>query len=290
MNLFGEEGKKYVVLSASRMTDMPKYYPKELIEAVKERIQRGQNIHTLVLWTKHPQALLTNPLHDFLKELKTEGIQLYVQLTITGMGRLPMGITSANKPLIMEPKAPTRQEAVATLPEVIHLLGNPLRIRLRLDPVIRFKDAASTLHSNLTMIPQIIEDTYKSGINTYSFSFVENGIHNKVDKRFRDLGITILPPNSEEREKTKVWFHSLMEKYKINIYSCSVPNFPKSSCIDGKLLEELHDEHLPVSQKQPVHRKLCGCTDSIDIGGWPPPKCYTGCQYCYAHSSYGKEQ
>ena len=289
MNLFGEEDKKYVVLSASRMTDMPKYYPKELIRAVNERIEKGQNIHTLVLWTKHPQALLAEPLNGFLRALREKGIQLYLQLTITGMGGLSLGVDIDNQPLIMEPHAPTWQDSVSVLPSVIALLGSPLRIRLRLDPIIRFRDANGQSQTNLSTIPLIIEETQKLGIKTYSFSFVESGIHNKVDRRFKSLGVEVMPPSADEREKTKSWFQKLADKYAIQIYSCSVPGFAVSSCIDGFLLEKLHDKQIPLSKKQPSHRTLCGCTESIDIGGWPPKKCFTGCQYCYAHSSYGNE-
>jgi hypothetical protein len=63
-----------------------------------------------------------------------------------------------------------------------------------------------------------------------------------------------------------------------------MPKFYPNELIEE--VEKLHDSHMPVSKKQQNHRELCGCTDSIDIGGWPPKKCYTGCQYCYARSSY----
>ena len=44
------------ILSASCMTDMPTYYPNELIEEVEKRQAKGLMIHTLVLWTKTHQA------------------------------------------------------------------------------------------------------------------------------------------------------------------------------------------------------------------------------------------
>jgi tryptophanyl-tRNA synthetase len=40
-----EEMKKYVILSASRMTDMPKYYPIDLIKAVVEKKAKGLDIN-----------------------------------------------------------------------------------------------------------------------------------------------------------------------------------------------------------------------------------------------------
>ena len=72
--------QEQIILSASRMTDMPKFYPEVLIEEVNKRMDKG--IHTLVLWTKHPQSLLVNPLYDYLMDLKSKGIQLYIQLCL----------------------------------------------------------------------------------------------------------------------------------------------------------------------------------------------------------------
>ena len=59
-----EKGK--VILSASRMTDMPAFYPEQVLEEVNKRVAKGQDIHTLVLWTKHPYSLLKEPLKSFL--------------------------------------------------------------------------------------------------------------------------------------------------------------------------------------------------------------------------------
>ena len=65
-----------VILSASCMTDMPAFYPKQLIEAVETRRKKGVQIHTLVLWTKHPASLLKEPLNSYLTGLRNDGITL----------------------------------------------------------------------------------------------------------------------------------------------------------------------------------------------------------------------
>lgn len=275
-----------IVLSASRMTDMPKFYPKELIEEVENRRNKGMLIHTLVMWTKHPKSLLIDPLYSYLKALRSDGIQLYLQLTITGMGQQQMGVDMNGNPIVMEPRAPKWEDSVSDLPEIIDLLGNPLRVRLRVDPIIRFKDAMGTVYSNVDYMPTIIAATSPMGIKTYSFSFVESGVFAKVNRQFGKLGATIMPPNDAERADFKNWVNQLANQYGVGIYSCSVPGLPQSACIDGALLEQLHDTHMPVSKKLQKHRALCGCTDSIDIGGWPIKKCWTGCQYCFARSSY----
>ena len=270
-----------IIISASCMTDMPKYYPEQLIDAVNDR----KKIHTLVMWTKHPRSLLTEPLLSFLEGLKQDGTQLYVQLTITGMGQMVMGTDINGKPVIMEPNAPTLADSIDALDQVIELVENPMRIRLRIDPLIRYKDANGEIQSNYELFEPILSQTAAKGIKTYSFSFVESGMHKKVNRRFEHLGLTLLPPTDEERKDFANKFQELEKKYGVTISSCAIPGFNKTACICAKLLESLHDKHLPLEDKPGKSRPLCGCSKSIDIG-FPPKKCYTGCQYCYSHSSY----
>ena len=277
---------KYDILSASRMTDMPKYYPEQLIDNVNDRTNKGQMNHTLVMWTKHPRSLLTEPLYSFLQGLKQDGTQLYVQLTITGMGQMVMGTDINGNPVMMEPSAPTYADSIDALDQVIELVENPMRIRLRIDPLIRYEDARGEIQSNYELFEPILSQTAAKGIKTYSFSFVESGKHKKVDNRFAHLGLTLLPPTDEERKDFAAKFQELEKKYGVTISSCAIPGFNKTACISAKLLESLHDKHLPIEDKPGRSRPLCGCSKSIDIGGWPPKKCYTGCQYCYSHSSY----
>lgn len=271
MNL--QKEKEQIILSASRMTDMPKFYPEILIEEVNKRMDK--NIHTLVLWTKHPKSLLVNPLFDFLMDLKSKGIQLYIQLTITGMGGT-----------FIEPNAPMLEDSILVLPKVIELVGKPERIRLRIDPIVKIEDVQGVITTNLHHLPEIVERCSKLGIKTYSFSFLENKMHKKVNKRFDDLGLTILSPNQEEREKMVKWIHNIESDFGVNIYACAVPGIQSSACIDGEYLEHLHDNSgLNTSHKQPFKRSLCGCSMSTDIGGFPPRKCFTGCIYCYGNAS-----
>ena len=277
---------KYIILTASRMTDMPKYYPEQLIDSVIDRKNKGQMIHTLVMWTKHPRSLLIEPLFSFLQRLKQDGTQLYLQLTITGMGQMVMGTDINGNLVIMEPNAPTYADSIDALDEVIKLVENPMRIRLRIDPLIRYKDANGEIQSNYELFEPILSLTAAKGIKTYSFSFVESGMHKKVDNHFAHLGFTLLPPTDIERKDFAVKFQELEKKYGVIISSCAIPGFNKTACISAKLLENLHDKNLPLEDKPGRSRPLCGCSKSIDIGGWPPKKCYTGCQYCYSHSSY----
>lgn len=239
-------------------------------------------IHTLVLWTKHPASLLKDPLYGFLLKLKERNIQIYVQLTITGMGKKVVGIDNRNKPFILEPNVPETSEALALLNKVIALVGNPERIKLRIDPIVRIKDFIGTSYSNISSFEPIIKDCAQLNIVHYTFSFLEKDAYKKVNNRFIKRGIEICSPNQQEREQMQTYITGLEQKYNVSIKACCVPGFNESSCIDALLLEKLNPAIPGVSHKKPHSRALCGCTTSIDIGGWPPKKCYSGCLYCYA--------
>ncbi len=253
---------------------------------MRERLSKGTNVHTLVLWTKHPRSLLAEPLFSFLEELKRDGVQLFLQLTITGMGGLKVGERCDGKPLILEPNVPDRENSVAVLPEVVKLLGNAERLRLRIDPIVRVGDAVGNVFSNLRFFEPIVKVASDVGIKNFSFSFLEDNIHKKVNTRFERLGCSILSPDEVERERSKVWIAKLAEKYGVVISACCVAGFPKSRCIDGEVLSKLHDAGYSANCALAKKRELCGCSKSIDIGGWPPKKCFSGCDYCYARSEY----
>jgi hypothetical protein len=276
---------KYIIISASRMTDLAAYYPEALIYEVKERIKKGLKIHTLVLWTKHIQSLFCNPLNAFLQELKATDTQIFVHLTVTGLAGVIAGNDLTRKPVILEPNVPSTQVSLNYLPDLIELTGNADRIRLRIDPIVKIKDSYGNMFSNLEYFESIVNFSVIKGINHFTFSFLENGMHRKVDKRFSDKGLIILSPKSDERIQIFKQMTMWEEKYKITLSACCVPGLKTSRCIDGYLLEKLHNLQIPVSKKEPHSRPLCGCTESIDIGGWPPKICHSGCLYCYSRPS-----
>lgn len=274
-----------IVISASRMTDMPKFYPKELIKEIQSRIDKGMDIHTLVLWSKHPDSLLEKELFNYLIEIKKQKIQLFYQCTITGMGSRVIGKNKDGSDFILEPRVPKPYKAINDLKKVIELLEEPLRVRLRIDPIVKLKNKYTNEEfTNLSMVEEIINQTSKLGIKNYTFSFLENGIHNKVDYRFQKYDWRIITPNLNEKKQIFLWLKEKAKKYNIKIEACCVQGLDSSRCIDGDLLSKLHYCDKNADLKEPKKRELCNCTNSIDIGGWPPKKCYSGCKYCYANA------
>ncbi|HBA02775.1 MAG TPA: hypothetical protein DCW51_01705 [Clostridium sp.] len=140
------------------------------------------------------------------------------------------------------------------------------------------------MFSNIVLVEEIMRETSKLGIKNYTFSFLESGIHDKVDRRFSRCDWEIITPSLQEKEKVYNWFKEKGNKYNVNVEACCVTGLKESRCIDGYLFNELHDLGKVTDLKEPRKRSLCACTNSIDIGGWPPKKCYSGCKYCYANA------
>jgi hypothetical protein len=268
------------------MTDMPAFDPDALIHEVIARQQKGLQIHTLVLWTKHVQSLFREPINNFLIQLKESGTQLYVHLTITGMAQKQIGIGYNNEPVILEPGVPLTEQTIEKLQDLITLTGKAERIKLRIDPLIKISDTNQTVYSNYAFLEEIIQKTSHFGIKNFTFSFLEKGVYKKVDNRFAKKGLTIISPNEKERIEFSDYIRQLEKKYLVTISACCVPGIKTSRCIDGYELEKLHDRTETVSKKEPKSRIFCGCTESIDIGGWPPKICPSGCLYCYARPKF----
>jgi hypothetical protein len=281
---------KSVILSASRMTDMPKYYEKELIEEVELRIKKGIDIHTLVLWTKHANSLLNPKLKRFLYDLREKNILIYLHLTITGMGGEIIGKDINHNNLYLEKNSPNMNESIDLLNDVIEVVGNKKAIRIRIDPIIKLKNTFDdSTYSNLKKFDYIVRNIAKKGLKSFSMSFLEDLAHVKVNNRMKKLGWKIISPTDDERRDFSINAKKLSKELDVSIYGCCVKGLNESKCIDGYLLDKLHPLKKISDKKEPRKRLLCGCTKSIDIGGWPPKKCYTGCQYCYGNSSFGED-
>ena len=112
--------KELLVLSASRRTDLVSCYPEALIERLKE--YPPDQVHSIVLWTKSPKNML---LRGGLREILSCYRQIYVHLTVTGMGGSAF-----------EPQIPSWQETAALLGEVLQVAASPERICWRFDPIL----------------------------------------------------------------------------------------------------------------------------------------------------------
>lgn len=223
-------------------------------------------IHTLVLWSKHPQNITKNPRLNHILEQYS---QIFLHLTITGMGRT-----------ILEPGIPHPSEIIDLLPRLINFIGSPDRIRLRFDPIVHLKLPDGTIYSNLHYFEKILEIARSVKIKNLTTSWMTP--YPKVLKRLRENNIhAIIPPHNEIISEWKQ-LKAMSDNAGLNLYACCMEPLPVSACIDGKLFTELHPLNLNATrEKAGGQRSHCGCTKSWDIGWYYT--CPGGCLYCYAN-------
>ena len=252
-----------LVVSASRRTDLVACHAEYFIEKLKT--YPPEKVHTLVIWTKNPQNMITP---GKLKEVLSSYSQLYVHLTITGLGNT-----------ILEPNIPEWKNAVKMLPNLVELVKGPERITWRFDPLIAVIKEGTKI-SNFALFAEIAEQIKKNRITSCKTSWVEP--YKKVTRRLDKKNIKLNILSTEERQLQAKKLEVSAEKSGISISYCSMAGYSRSQCINGKLLNSLHPNGFLCSEKRAKgQRRLCGCTESIDIG-WYSLKCNNGCLYCYA--------
>ena len=252
-----------LVISASRRTNLVGCFPDYLIERL--RTYPPERVHTIVVWTKNPHNMIR---HQLLREALSSYSQLYVHLTITGLGGTPL-----------EPKIPTWQEVTKMLPRIVELVKSPERISWRFDPLVSAEGCGMEL-SNFSLFPLIAERIKQYGITTCRTSWASP--YKKVINRMKQKGFTLKEFSHAEKVAQAQQMEKIALKMGMRIYYCSMEGFERSSCIDGNVLSKLHPDSLSCSiKKAKGQRTLCGCTESLDVG-WYTLKCVHGCLYCYA--------
>lgn len=250
------------VISMSRRTDM-RWFAEELIPVLRNKYP-PEKVHPVVCWTKFPGCIYNGP---YAGVLEMYG-QVYAQVTITGLGGSPL-----------EPNVPGWRETLRDLAGLVDFLGNPDRVRVRVDPLVALRRGGKII-SNVAVAHNIIEQAMDLGITTFTTSFMEE--YPKVKRRLARHGYEIITLPQSRRVDIVRHLSECVAKDGGRLYTCAVPGFAGSSCIDGPLLQRLHPEGEPCSDKKAAgQRGLCNCTESVDIG-WYSMRCASGCLYCYA--------
>jgi len=240
-----------------------RWFAEKMTQVLAEKYPPEQ-VHTVVCITKFPGCIYNEPYAGVLKRYA----HVFAHVTITGLGGTPL-----------EPNVPGWREAIEKLPGLVEFLGSPERVRLRVDPLVAI-NKNDTVISNISVTEQIIEQAAEIGIRSFTTSFMEE--YPRVKRRLNGHGCEIITLSDEQRIKVIERLTQAAQKRDGALYTCAVPGFAGSKCIDGALLQELHPRQEPCSrEKASGQRELCGCTKSIDIG-WYNMRCLSGCLYCYA--------
>ena len=267
-----------MILSVSRRTDIPNYYPEWFYNRIKEGFVYVRNpmnlrqvsrieispevVDCIVFWTKNPEPMLAR-----LDELSA--YKYYFQFTLTGYGT----DIEANVPHKKEKIIPTFQR-------LSDKIGSR-NVVWRYDPILFTK--AYTPEYHLKAFEQIAR-----ALNGYTkrcvISFVDN--YAKIKKNMDRLGVYDI---SEDEKKA---FAKRLSKIagdngmtvgscaeSIDLEQCGIEH---NSCIDKNLIEDIIGCKLIV-EKDKNQRQVCGCVESVDIGTYNT--CKNGCKYCYANYS-----
>lgn len=255
------------VISASRRVDLVAFYPEYMVERLKEI--GPDNIHTLVIWTKNPKNMLA---HSGLRETLKKLDQIYVLLTVTGLGGTAL-----------EPGAPTTDSVFRQLAKTIDFIGSPERLAIRYDPLIDVIHGEKTRISNIDtgLFEDVLNRAHLLGIKRIIVSYVT--VYQKVERRLKQNGFKMVEhPVDEMSDFIRNQMIPRTEKLGMELSTCVLPDLTNKGCIDGETLTRLHPSQEPCSlAKDRSQRDACHCTKSTDIGQWFA--CYHNCLYCYGN-------
>lgn len=309
-----------VIISASRSTDIPAFYPKWFFNRLKKGYCVWYNpfnrqkmyvsfarCKVIVFWTKNPQPIL-----PYLHELDERGIHYYFQVTLNDY---------VNEGF--EPNVPSVEERIKTFRELSESIGHE-RIIWRFDPLIL--TPAITPRTLLSRIWKI-GNQLKGYTDKLVFSFVDVKAYRKVQNNlvketmcFTKENVKMAEMNEMQRREIveglaklrDIW---VSEGWDLQLATCAEEidldayNIEHNRCIDGELMERvfgedkelvyyLHTGKLPEPDlfgeipsipadrknlKDKGQRKICGCMVSKDIGMYDT--CWHFCVYCYANTS-----
>ena len=240
------------IISASRRTDMPAFFPEKIMESVRSHL----TLDGLVLWTKNPE-----PLFPYIKELQEKEIPFYFQYSLNDYGGL-------------EPGIPDIKHRIITFRDLAAMVGRE-RVIWRFDPIL-LSDTISV--DDVENRIEWIGNELHMYTEKLVFSFVD--MYWKIQKE------RIRPPNQDEMIRLEKKILALTTGWGIKCATCAeafqIPGIEHNQCIDIELLNRIGGNHL-MYKKDSSQRELCGCAKSIDIGEYH--SCKHGCTYCYARGT-----
>jgi len=264
------------IVSVSRRTDIPAFYPRWFYERLREGKCTYRNpwsgeehiislveedVSVFVFWSRNYAPFL-----DVLKEVSRIGYGVFFHFTITGIG----------PPL--EPKSPPLEKAIDNFKEISEEYGKE-KIVWRFDPIIitQLNSIEGTL-LRFDKISKELEGYTKRCIT----SFVN--IYPKLKKRFERASIQVKELNFEEKCELLITLDEIARARGMELFLCSQKEFlsigiKRASCVDGKLLSSLYPGK-EIPKKVVPTRRGCSCTESKDIGKYNT--CKYRCIYCYA--------
>jgi len=249
---------------------MVRWYPDDLIHLLLR--YRPERVHSLVLFTKFPAAVLTDPLRTVLARYD----QVVANITITGLGGTRL-----------EPRVPPPEETLAVLPGLVDFVGSPERVVVRIDPIVHWRAPAGPRHgsevrSNSLSFAAIASKAVAGGVRGLKTSLASP--YAKVIRRFQAAGLELVTLEGEPRERVLATLEREAAAAGAGLQFCCEATRPMAACVDAALLSRLHPRGLPARPDRAGGQRVhCGCTQAIDLAWYSTHPCPSGCLYCYAN-------
>ena len=286
-----------LIISASRSTDIPAFYPEWFMNRLKGGYLARRNpfngrlhyvsfdhVRVVVFWSKDPA-----PLMPHLPELDRMGIHYYFQFTLNDYEAEGY-----------EPGVPPFAERVATFRRLADTIGRE-RVIWRFDPLLLTdRLAVPALLAKIARVGDALADATSRLV----ISFVDIDDYRKVRANLARRGVRAREFTADEMIAFGERLAPLATGWGMTAATCAetvdlsrfgiVPN----KCIDDELLVRLFPgDHRLMSflgaedgryvarpdLKDKGQRKLCRCIVSKDIGAYA--SCPHLCAYCYANAS-----
>ena len=288
-----------VIVSVSRSTDIPAFFPLWFSNRLKAGYMRWTNpfnanqvqyvsfdkTRVIVFWSKNPKALIR-----YLPELDEKGINYYFQFTVNDYDNEGF-----------EPNVPPLLQRIETFKNLSDRIGMQ-RVIWRYDPLILTNSiTVDVLLDRISKVGNLLQGYTENLV----FSFADISSYKKVQNNlvrekisYRDFTPELM---IEFAEKLIV----LNRKWGFKLATCAecidLEQIKHNRCIDDDLMVDLfrndaklmsflgyESDLFGATSSQPYmkdkgQRKECGCIVSKDIGMYDT--CNHLCSYCYANSS-----
>ncbi|MFP4162375.1 MAG: DUF1848 domain-containing protein [Chitinispirillaceae bacterium] len=289
-----------VVVSASRATDIPAFYPEWMINRLRAGYARWVNpfngvsqyisftkTRLIVFWTKNPE-----PFIPFLEELETRGIHYFFHFTLNDYDKEGY-----------EPGVPELSRRIETFIDLSRRIGKE-KVLWRFDPLL-LSDRVNpeTLIQKVRRVGDMIHP-YTSRLTVSFFS-----PYAKVLTRCRRKGIEFQDVTEQQGIDLISVLKQLTSCWELNFHTCgekrdfSPLGVERGRCIDERHVAEIFADDVELMRflnpqwdldlfgkgefrkglRDSGQRKYCGCMKSKDIGRYNT--CPHGCVYCYANAS-----
>jgi Domain of unknown function (DUF1848). len=263
-----------VIVSASRRTDLPRWYSEWFLNRVRAGYALVRNpmnasqlrrvdltpcaVDCFVFWSKDPANLLTG-----LCELDTFGYSYYFQFTLTPYGHA------------LEPNMRDKREIEATFVALSKQIGRE-RVVWRYDPIILNEFTCVEYHKRefKRLCGKLAPCT-----DTVTISFVDMYAKLKTD--------LIRPLTDGEVAELAGFIGETARAHGLRAVACcesadlSGYGIGRAACVDSARIEKLTGRKLSLPSDK-NQRQGCGCVASVDLGAYNT--CPAGCVYCYANN------